>query len=220
MTNYSSHPQFFVSVDCVIFGFVEGHLKLLIQQRPYSPGMGQWSLIGGFVEKSESIDESAKRILKTFTGLDDVYMQQLAAFGEVERDPGERVISIVYFALVNADKYDSELSKQHKAQWVDVDAMPPLCFDHNEMVNKARSVIGESIKHEPIGRNLMPRYFTLSLLQSLYESILGIQIDKRNFRRSVTDKEYIKATTLIDKDSSKRGATLYEFTDIIERNRF
>ncbi len=213
MTNYSSYPQFFVSVDCVIFGFVDGRLKLLIQQRPYTPGMGEWSLIGGFVKKEESIDESAKRILKVFTGLDNVYMQQLAAFGEVERDPGERVISIVYYALLNADKYDSNLSELHNAKWVDVDKTPHLCFDHNEMVNKARHRLGESIKNEPIGQNLLPRYFTLSLLQTLYECILGTQIDKRNFRRSIAEKEYIQATSLIDKGSSRRGATLYEFTN-------
>lgn len=220
MTTYSSYPKFFVSVDCVIFGFVDGRLKLLIQQRPYSPGEGELSLIGGFVEKNESIDDSAKRILKTFTGLDNVYMQQLATFGEVKRDPGERVISIVYYALVNSDKFDSSLSDLHKAQWVDVDNIPTLCFDHNEMVNKARQVIGESIKHEPIGSNLMPRYFTLSLLQTLYECILGIQIDKRNFRRSIADKEYIRATKLIDKGSSKRGATLYEFTNMKQSELF
>ncbi|MBQ0022412.1 MAG: NUDIX hydrolase [Prevotellaceae bacterium] len=213
MTNYSSQSKFFVSVDCVIFGFVDGRLKLLVQQRPYSPGKGEMSLIGGFVEKHESIDTSAQRILKIFTGMDNVYMQQLGAFGEVERDPGERVISIVYYALINADNYDSHLSEIHNAKWVDVDHMPKLCFDHNEMVNKARQVIGENIKNKPIGQNLLPRYFTLSLLQSLYECILGIQIDKRNFRRSIAEKEYIHATELIDKGSSKRGATLYEFTN-------
>lgn len=211
MTTYSSHPKFFVSVDCAIFGFLDGRLKLLIQQRPYSPGIGEWSLIGGFVEKDESIDDSAKRILKAFTGLDNVYMQQLAAFGEVERDPGERVISIVYYALINVDKYDKALSDKHNAQWVDVDNLPQLCFDHNEMVKKARHAISESIKTEPIGRNLMPKYFTLTLLQTLYECILGTPIDKRNFRRAIAEKDYIHATKLIDKESSKRGATLYEF---------
>jgi ADP-ribose pyrophosphatase YjhB (NUDIX family) len=211
MTAYKSHPKFFVSVDCIIFGFAEGRLKVLIHQRPYEPGMGEHSLIGGFVKSDESVDSSAKRILKEFTGLDNVYMQQLAAYGEVERDPGERVISIVYYALINVDHYDTSLSDIHKAKWVDVDNLPTLCFDHNDMVQKARQMIGETIKNKPIGSNLLPQYFTLSSLQSLYESILGTSIDKRNFRRSISEKDYILATNMIDKDSSRRGATLYRF---------
>ena len=204
MTAYNSNPKFYVSVDCIIFGFKEGHLKVLIHQRPYEPGKGELSLIGGFVQTDESVDSSAQRILKEFTGLDNVYMQQLAAFGEVERDPGERVISIVYYALINVDNYDTQLSEIHNTQWVDVDEMPTLCFDHNEMVQKARRMIGEEI-------NLLPQHFTLSLLQNLYESILGTSIDKRNFRRAISEKEYIQATDMIDKESSRRGATLYRF---------
>jgi len=211
MTAYISYPKFFVSVDCVIFGFRDGKLNVLVQKRPYEPGLGELSLIGGFVESNESVDVSAKRILKEFTGFDGVYMQQLAAFGEVERDPGERVISIVYIALINADNYDGNLSDKHNAQWICVDELPKLCFDHNDMVEKARKILGDKIKNEPIGENLLPKYFTLSLLQSLYESILGTTMDKRNFRRSISDKEYIQATDLIDKDSSRRGATLYRF---------
>ena len=211
MTAYQSYPKFFVSVDCIIFGFAEGRLKVLVHQRPYEPGMGEYSLIGGFVQSNESVNSSAKRILKEFTVLDKVYMQQLAVYGEVERDPGERVISIVYYALVNVDNYDSSLSDIHNAKWVDVDNMPALCFDHNDMVQKARRMIGETIKNKPIGSNLLPRYFTLSSLQTLYESILGTTIDKRNFRRSISEKDYILATDMIDKDSSRRGATLYRF---------
>ena len=210
MTAYKEYPKFYVSVDCIIFGFVEGRLKVLIHQRPYAPGEGELSLIGGFVQTDESVDSSAKRILKEFTGLDNVYMQQLATYGEVERDPGERVISIVYYALINVDNYDSTLSEINNPKWADVDSMPTLCFDHNDMVQKARHVIGETIKNEPIGSNLLPRYFTLSLLQTLYESILGTSIDKRNFRRSISEKDYIQATDMVDR-SSRRGATLYKF---------
>ena len=210
MTAYKSYPTFYVAVDCIIFGFKDGRLKVLIHQRPYEPGLGEHSLIGGFVQTNESVDSSAKRILKEFTGLDNVYMQQLAAYGEVERDPGERVISVVYYALINVDNYDTHLADIHKTQWVDVDQMPTLCFDHNDMVQKARHMIGENIKNQPIGSNLLPRYFTLSLLQTLYESILGTSIDKRNFRRAISEKDYIQATNLVDR-SSRRGATLYRF---------
>lgn len=211
MTAYESYPKFYVSVDCIIFGFKDSRLQVLIHQRPYEPGKGELSLIGGFIQTDESVDQSARRILKEFTGLDNVYMQQLATYGEVERDPGERVISIVYYALINVENYDTHLSDIHNAKWVDVDKLPPLCFDHSDMVQKARQEIGETIKSEPIGSNLLPKYFTLSLLQTLYESILGTSIDKRNFRRAITEKDYIKATGMIDKESSRRGATLYEF---------
>lgn len=210
MTAYKSYPKFYVSVDCVIFGFKDGHLKVLIHQRPYEPGVNELSLIGGFVKTDESVDASAKRILKEFTGLDNVYMRQLATYGEIGRDPGERVISIVYYALINVDNYDTNLSDIHNAKWVDVDNLPALCFDHNDMVQQARQTVGESIKSQPIGSNLLPRYFTLSLLQTLYESILGTPIDKRNFRRSISEKDYIQATDKIDR-SSRRGATLYQF---------
>ena len=210
MTAYQSHPKFYVSVDCIIFGFKDSRLQVLIHQRPYEPGMGELSLIGGFVQSEESVDSSAKRILKEFTGLNNVYMQQLATYGEVERDPGERVISIVYYALINVDNYDAHLSDIHNAKWVDVDDLPTLCFDHNDMVQQARHMIGETIKSEPIGSNLLPRYFTLSLLQTLYESILGTSIDKRNFRRSISEKDHIQATDKRDR-SSRRGAILYRF---------
>lgn len=211
MTNYSSYSRFFVSVDCVVFGFEEEKLKVLIHKRPYDPGEGELSLIGGFVGVNESLEASARRILAEFTGLNDVYMQQIAAFGEVERDPGERVVSIVYSVLINIKWYDEQLAKEHNAEWVDIESLPKLCFDHNEMVDRARKMLGEKIKDTPLAGYLLPRYFTISQLQQLHESVLGMELDKRNFRRSLNDKPFIHATSLIDKVSSRRGATLYEF---------
>lgn len=185
---YNIYPKFLVSVDCIIFGFSEGKLKLLIQKRPYNPGLGMWSLIGGFVEQDESIDSSAKHVLTKFTGLHNIYMRQLEAFGEVERDPGQRVISIVYYALINMNNCIDNMPKEYDAKWVDIDKVPPLCFDHNKMVDKARKKISESLLEEPICSNLLPRFFTLSQLQALHESIMGMPIDKRNFRRSIAEK--------------------------------
>lgn len=211
MINYSSYPKFFVSVDCVVFGFEEGKLKVLTHKRPYEPAQGELSLIGGFVEKNESLEDAARRLLMKFTGLDEVYIQQIAAFGEVERDPGERVISVVYSVLINMKWYDEELAQKYNTEWIDVAELPQMCLDHNAMVEKARQILGSNIKDTPIAGYLLPRYFTISQLQSLHESVLGQEIDKRNFRRSLSDKSYIHATSLIDKVSSRRGATLYEF---------
>ena len=211
MTAYTSYPQFYVSVDCVIFGFADGHLKVLIHQRPYAPGQGEMSLIGGFVQTNESIDTSAKRILKEFTGLDNVYMQQLATFGEVERDPGERVISVAYCALINVKDYDRHLLEEHGVQWVELNKMPRLYSDHNDMVKRAITLLRRRINTEPLSFNLLPDLFTLTQLQHVYEAVLGEEIDKRNFRKRIRSIDFIEKTELIDKLTSKRGAALYRF---------
>lgn len=208
---YNEYPKFLVSVDCIIFGFKEGTLKLLVQKRPYNPGKGEMSLIGGFVEEGESIDETAQRILTKFTGIGKVYMQQLGAFGEVERDPGERVITIGYYALINSADFDESLTRENEAQWIDIDNVPKLFSDHNKMVEKARRNLQKKVNSNPICVNLLPKYFTLTQLQTLQESILGVELDKRNFRRSVAFKDYIVKTKYIDKENSKRGARLYKF---------
>ena len=211
---YNEYERFFVSVDCVIFGFSQGNLKLLIQKRPYEPSLGEDSLIGGFVGKDESVNSAASRVLTYFTGLENVYMQQLGVFGEVERDPGERVISVVYYALIDVHEYNEHLSEKRNARWIDINELPRLCFDHNEIVEKAHEALKMRINAEPIGSNLLPELFTLSQLQSLHESILGYAVDKRNFRRAVLSHGLIERTEKVDKKSSRRGAVLFRFTDL------
>lgn len=180
---YSSNPKFYVGIDCIIFGFNEGELNLLLLKRNFEPAMGNWSLMGGFVQESESVDDAAKRVLSELTGLDNVYMEQVGSFGAIDRDPGERVISIAYYALVNINEYDKTLVQQHNAFWVNINELPPLIFDHSAMVEKARTLMQQKTTTEPIGFNLLPQLFTLSQLQSLYEAIYGESIDKRNFRK-------------------------------------
>lgn len=208
---YSSNPTFYVGIDCIIFGFNEGELNLLLLKRNFQPAMGEWSLMGGFVQKSESVNDAAKRVLTELTGLENVYMEQVGTFGEVERDPGERVISIAYYALININEYDRELVRQHNAYWVNINELPPLIFDHPQMVELARKLMQQKASTEPIGFNLLPKLFTLSQLQSLYEAIYGEQIDKRNFRKRIAEMDYIEKTDKIDKTGSKRGAALYKF---------
>ncbi len=125
-TYYSINPKFYISVDCIIFGFNEGELNLLLLKRNFQPAMGEWSLMGGFVQQGESVDNAAKRVLAELTGLENVYMEQVGSFGEVERDPGERVISVAYYALININEYDRELVQQHNAYWVNINELPPL----------------------------------------------------------------------------------------------
>ncbi|WP_300699896.1 NUDIX domain-containing protein [Bacteroides sp.] len=212
-TYYSINPKFYVSVDCIIFGFSEGELNLLLLKRNFEPSKGEWSLMGGFVQQDESVDDAAKRVLAELTGLENVYMEQVNSFGEVSRDPGERVISIAYYALININEYDREAVQQHNAFWVNINEMPDLIFDHPQMVQAARDLMKQKASTKPIGFNLLPELFTLSQLQSLYEAIYGEDIDKRNFRKRIAEMDYIEKTDKIDKKGSKRGAALYKFND-------
>lgn len=208
---YEQHSKVLVSVDCIIFGFDEGKLRVLIGRRRINPGCGQWSLYGGFVNDNESIDDAANRVLFELTGLKNLYMRQVGAFGNVDRDPGERVISIVYYALINTKDYDENLQKQHNVKWVNIGELPQMYSDHNEMVAKAHRMMQEKISREPISFRLLPNLFTLTQLQKLYEAVCGEEVDKRNFRKRIKDMDFIEKTELIDKTSSKRGAYLYRF---------
>ena len=211
---YSSNPSFHVGIDCIIFGFNDGELSLLLLKRNFEPAMGEWSLMGGFVQENESVDDAAKRVLAELTGLENVYMEQVGTFGAVDRDPGERVISVAYYALVNVNEYDRKLVRKHNAYWVNINELPPLIFDHPAMVTKAKELMRQKASTEPIGFNLLPKLFTLSKLQSLYEAIYGETMDKRNFRKRVAGMDYVEKT---DKICSKRGAALYKFNSKVYR---
>jgi ADP-ribose pyrophosphatase YjhB (NUDIX family) len=213
MAYYHEHSKVWLSVDCIIFGFDENKLKILIGRRNMDPGRGEWSLYGGFVNATESVDEAASRTLYELTGLRNLYMRQIGAFGKVDRDPGERVVSIAYYALINANEYDDKLRKEHGLQWINIDEIPQLYSDHNEMVSKARKMMQQKMSHEPVGFRLLPSLFTLTQLQKLYEAVYGTELDKRNFRKRVKEMDFIEKTELIDKKNSKRGAFLYRFNN-------
>jgi ADP-ribose pyrophosphatase YjhB (NUDIX family) len=211
MNYYSDYSKVWVSVDVIIFGFDASKLKILIGRRQMDPGRGEWSLYGGFVAPNEGLDEAAERTLYNLTGLRKLYMRQVGAFGSVHRDPGERVISIAYYALINVKDYDDNLRKEHGLEWVDINNIPPLYSDHQEMVSQALHIMRQKIKTEPISFRLLPDLFTLTQLQRLYEAVQGDEVDKRNFRKRVKDMDFIEKTELIDKTGSKRGAYLYRF---------
>ena len=210
---YGEHSKVWLSVDCIIFGFDESKLKILIGKRQMDPGRGEWSLYGGFVNADEGVDEAAARTLYDLTGLRNLFMRQVGAFGKVDRDPGERVVSIAYYALINVKDYDDELRRQYGLEWMDVNAIPKLYSDHNEMVTKARKMMRQKLASEPVGFRLLPSLFTLTQLQKLYEAVNGEELDKRNFRKRIKEMDYIEKTELIDKSSSKRGAYLYRFNN-------
>ena len=208
---YIEHSKVWLSVDCIIFGFDEGKLKILIGKRQMDPGRGEWSLYGGFVASDESVDDAATRTLYELTGLRNLFMRQVGAFGSVDRDPGERVVSIAYYALINVKDYDEELRLSHGVKWVDINEIPQLYSDHNEMVRKARKLMQQKLAQEPVGFRLLPSLFTLTQLQNLYEAVNGAELDKRNFRKRIKEMDFIEKTELVDKTSSKRGAYLYRF---------
>ena len=211
MTFYNEHSKVWLSVDCIIFGFDDEKLKILIGKRKMDPGRGEWSLYGGFVASDESVDEAATRTLYELTGLRNLFMRQVGAFGKVDRDPGERVVSVAYYALINVKDYDDDLRLSHGVKWVDINEIPPLYSDHNEMVIKARKMMQQKLAHEPVGFRLLPPLFTLTQLQHLYEAVNGAELDKRNFRKRIKEMDFIEKTELMDKTSSKRGAYLYRF---------
>ena len=210
---YHDSEKLLVAVDCIILGFEDNKLKILIGRRKMEPGAGEWSLYGGFVKQDESLKDAAKRVLRGLTGIKDIYMRQVGAFGELDRDPGDRVISVVYCALINVADYDNTLLDKYGLTWVDMDKMPKLFSDHDLMVAQAIDQLRRHIKTEPLIFNLLPDLFTLTQLQNVYEAVLGEDLDKRNFRKRIKQIDFIEKTDLINKKTSKRGAALYRFNE-------
>ena len=210
-TYYSEFQKVLLSVDCIIFGFDNNKLKILIGKRNMDPGRGEWSLYGGFVRSDESLDEAAHRTLRELTGLRNVFMRQVGAFGNLDRDPGERVVSVAYYALINVKDYSERQRKQHDVEWVNIEDIPQMYSDHNKMIVKARKLMKQKMKTDPVGFELLPDLFTLTQLQRLYEAVNGEELDKRNFRKRIKEMDFIEKTDLIDKKTSKRGASLYRF---------
>lgn len=197
-------------MDCIIFGFDGNELKLLLIKRSFEPQKGQWSLMGGFVEPGESTDAAANRILLNLTGLDKVYLEQLYAFGNPERDPLERTISLAYFALLDLNKYTNQLSEQFQAQWFPLKKIPKLIFDHHDMVKMAKSKLRYKASLHPILFELLPEKFTLPKLQGLFEEVYDTVFDKRNFSRKILSTGLLLKLGEKDKNSSKKGAFYYK----------
>jgi len=213
MDFYSNFPKILVAVDSIIFGFNENEfdLKLLLLKRNFEPEKGKWSLMGGFVALEESLDSAAQRIVSQLTGLNNVYMEQLFAFGDVNRDAGGRIVSVAYFSLLKISDHDSELVKQHGASWVSVTELPELIFDHQDMVKKALRKLRIRARTQPIGFELLPEKFTIPQLQRLYESIYQVPFDKRNFRRKLLAMGLLEKLNEKEKETSKKGAFYYQF---------
>lgn len=211
LNHYKGRDHILVALDCIIFGFDREDLKLLLIKRDFEPEKGNWSLMGGFLKRNESLDDAAGRVLTTLTGLKNIYLEQLYAFGEIDRDPVERTVSVAYYALIDIYSHDKELVKKYGASWFPVDELPDLIFDHAEMVRAAQKRLRYKASHQPVGFELLPEKFTLPELQKLYEAIYDTSLDKRNFRRRILSMDVLIKTDEKQKKYSKKGAYLYEF---------
>jgi 8-oxo-dGTP diphosphatase len=194
----------------VIFGFNGERLQVLLIERGIEPYKGHWAFPGGFLKMDETAEEGAKRELKEETGLADAYIQQLHTFSNPDRDPRERVITIAYYALVKIQEVKGG-DDAASARWFPLDEIPPLAFDHDYILRMATQRLREQIHFQPIGFELLPEKFTIKELQSLYEAILGINFDRRNFAKKMLHLEILTELDETVWPTPKREARLYKF---------
>jgi ADP-ribose pyrophosphatase YjhB (NUDIX family) len=210
LKRYNRQNRILVAVDCIIFGFDGQDIKLLLIKRGFEPEKGRWSLMGGFVQPGESFEVSAQRVLKQLTGLENVYLEQLYAFGDPHRDPLERTASVAYFALIDISKYEKQLSDNFHPEWFYLKKVPSLIFDHKEMIQMAKEKLRYKAAFHPVLFELLPAKFTLPQLQNLYESVYESHMDKRNFSRKVLSTGLLIKQKQKDKGGSKKGAFYYK----------
>ncbi|GGA88140.1 DNA mismatch repair protein MutT [Flavobacterium palustre] len=211
LNNYSTEDKVLLSVDCIIFGFDKEGLKILLIKRDFEPEKGKWSLMGGFLKKSESLNDAAIRVLNHYTGLQNIYMEQFYAYSEVDRDPEERTISVAYYALINIENHNTELIRNYHAEWFNISKMPKLIFDHDEMVAHAIRRLRYRTSTKPVGFELLPEKFTMRQLLELYEAILDKELDKRNFISKINSLDILVKLNEKDMLSSRKGSFLYMF---------
>ena len=220
MSKYQKQNRVLNAVDCIVFGFDGQKMNLLLIKRGFEPEKNQWSLMGGFIEPQESADEAAGRILKNLTGLDGLYLEQLHAFSDINRDPIERTISIAYFALIDINLYQKQITEEYRAEWFPLYNIPNLIFDHNTMLELAKKKLRYKAALHPILFELLPPKFTLPVLQSLFEDVYGISFDKRNFCRKLMSTGLLLKQVDKDKESSKKGAFYYMLNEKTYKKNF
>lgn len=216
MANTYQNPRPALTVDCVVFGFElqEADLKVLLIQRALGPFQGKWALPGGFVQLTETLDDAALRELREETGVGRVYLEQLYTFAEVDRDPRERVVSVAYYALVKLSDHKVQAATDASdAAWFAFHDIPSLAFDHETILDVALERLRGKVRYQPIGFELLPKKFTLSQLQSLYEVVLQTTLDKRNFRKKILSMDILVELDEVQQDVAHRAARLYRFEE-------
>ena len=216
MELYQIHPRYYVAVDCVILGYQDEEIKLLLYLRSFEPSKGKWSLLGGFVQNNESADEAAARILKQTTGLEQIYLEQVASFSEPNRDPEARVISLAYYALIRIDLHNEECVRENGAYWIPIRKLPNLIFDHQAMFEKALVKLQQKAGYSLVGLELLPEMFTLIQLRKLYEAIFQHEYDPGNFRKKILSLGALEKLNVKDASESRKGAFYYQAISNIE----
>lgn len=209
--SYDGQVKFYLAVDCIVFGFDGEQIKLLLFKRKIEPLKGEWSLVGSFIKEGLTIKESATKILEESTGLEDIFLEELKTYSDVNRDPAERVISTAYYSLIRLNELRQANLEKYDAKWFGLDEIPDLILDHQDMVNDAFKKLQIRLKRRPIGFRLLPEKFTLPQIQTMYECVLQKELDTRNFRKKLLSFEIMQKLDEKDKSSSKKGAYYYKF---------
>jgi len=220
LKQYEIQTKCLVALDSIIFGFDGEQLKLLLVKRGIEDEYNAWSLMGGWVQPDESLEQASNRILFELTNLKDIYLEQLHTFGNPTRDPVERTVSVAYFALINVEDYDNKISKSFEAQWFSMQELPKLLFDHSSMVDMAIQHLRYKASQHPIGFELLPEKFTIPQLQKLYEAIFGTELDKRNFSRKLLSTNLLIKLDEKQKGYSKKGAYFYKIDEDKYKKQF
>jgi len=221
MKTFDSYKNPSIAIDLVVFGYHEKQLFVLLLNRNEEPFKDWWTLPGAFLQIEERFQDTCARILKTKLGMANLYLEQLYSFDDLDRDPRGRVLSVTYYALVNPRKFDISAGKMaNDVKWVAVDKMPKLGFDHALLFKKALQRLKSKILYHPVGFELLDELFTMTELQELYECILGVSIDRRNFRRKILDAEYILNTGTKREGLQNRHPDLYRFNKKLKPNNF
>ncbi|MBN1911915.1 MAG: NUDIX hydrolase [Pirellulales bacterium] len=212
MSHEYEFPRAALTVDCVVFGLDDEDLKVLLIERDLPPFEGRWALPGGFVRLDETLDDAARRELCEETGLERVYLEQLYTFGDLDRDPRERVVTVAYYALVRlSDHRVQAATDARQAAWFAIDDLPRLAFDHERILAMAHERLRGKVRYQPIGFELLPPKFALRQLQHLYEVILDRPLDKRNFRKKILAMDILVELDEVETDVAHRAARLYRF---------
>ncbi len=216
MTHTYEYPRAALTVDCVVFGLdLDGDdLQILLVRRGIEPFLGKWALPGGFVRVDETLEDAALRELEEETGLRKVFLEQLYTFGTLDRDPRERIVTVAYYALVKLSDHNVKAATDASdAAWFSIHDLPELAFDHPQILDVAHERLRGKLRWQPIGFELLPKKFTLTQLQRMYEIILERQLDKRNFRKKILAMELLVELDEVQRDVAHRAARLYKFDD-------
>ncbi|MBP6385690.1 MAG: NUDIX hydrolase [Pseudarcicella sp.] len=207
---YKEQVKLLVALDSVIFGFDGETLKILLVKRGIETDKDTWSLMGGWLKSDESLDNAAERIVHELTGLNNVYLEQITVMGEPNRDPVERTVSVIYYALINVADYNEQISEKYNAKWFSLEEMPNMLYDHDKIVKLASDKLKYKAAFHPVGLELLPKKFTIPQFQILYEAIYGTTIDKRNFSRNILSTGLLVKLEEKQRGFSKKGAYYYE----------